>query len=81
MFQPIQIETQSEQQGLSHLRVQGSTWRASREVSFNGGEQALNQGAATVKPSREGTSHLGTHSVRAPGLLPKFYPPRASVCL
>jgi hypothetical protein len=28
MFQPIQIETQSEQQGLAHLRVQGSTWCA-----------------------------------------------------
>jgi hypothetical protein len=66
MFQPLQIETQSEQQGLAHLRVQGSTWCASRESSFDRGEQTLDQGAATVMPSREGTSHLGTHSVRAP---------------
>ena len=31
MFQPIQIETQSEQQGLTHLHGQGSTWGTGRE--------------------------------------------------
>jgi hypothetical protein len=69
MFQPIQIETQSEQQGLAHLRAQRSTRCASREFSFDRREQALDQGAATVKPSWKGTSHLGTHSVHAPGFL------------
>src|SRR5436309_229713 len=70
MFQPIQIETQSEQQGLTHLHTQRATWGASREFSFDRREQALDQGAAAVKPSWEGTSHLGTHSVYAPGFLP-----------
>src|SRR5438445_246107 len=70
MFQPIQIETQSEQQGLTHLHRQRATWGASREFSFDRREQALDQGAAAVKPSWEGTSHLGTHSVYAPGFLP-----------
>src|SRR6266403_356292 len=70
MFQPIQIETQSEQQGLTHLHTQRATWGASREFSLDRREQALDQGAAAVKPSWEGTSHLGTHSVYAPGVLP-----------
>src|SRR6266403_366903 len=70
MFQPIQIETQSEQQGLTHLHRQRATWGASREFSFDRREQALDQGAAAVKPSWEGTPHLGTHSVYAPGFLP-----------
>ena len=70
MFQPIQIETQSEQQGLTHLHGQGATWGASREFSFDRREQALDQGPATVGPAREGASHLGTHSVQAPGFKP-----------
>src|SRR6267154_4927990 len=70
MFQPIQIETQYEQQGLTHLHRQRATWGASREFSFDRREQALDQGAAAVKPSWEGTPHLGTHSVYAPGFLP-----------
>src|ERR1700730_947915 len=70
MFQPIQIETQSEQQSLAHLCAQGSTRCASREFSFDRREQALDQGAATVNPFRECTSHLGAHSVHAPGFLP-----------
>jgi len=70
MFQPIQIEAQSEQQGLAHLCAQGSARCASREFSFDRREQALDQGATTVNLFRECTSHLGTHSVHAPGFLP-----------
>src|SRR6266446_4705358 len=72
MFQPIQIETQSEQQGLAHLRGQGSTRCASREFSFDRREQGLDQGAATVKASWEGTSHLGAHTTQTPGFLSAF---------
>jgi hypothetical protein len=64
MFQPIQIETQSEQQGLTHLHGQRATWGTSREFSFDRREQALDQGAAAINPSRECASHLGAHSVR-----------------
>ena len=49
MFQPIQIETQSEQQSLAHLRAQGSTSGACREFPFDRREQALDQGAAAGK--------------------------------
>ena len=72
MFQPIQIETQSEQQGLTHLRAQRSTRCAGREFSFHRGEQALDQGAAAVNPLRESPPHFGTHSVHAPGFLSAF---------
>ena len=69
MFQPIQIETQSEQQGLAHLSGQGSTWGAGREFSFDRREQALDQGAAAVNPLRERPPHLGAHAMYAPGFL------------
>ena len=69
MFQPIQIETQSEQQGLPHLHGQGSTRCASREFSFDRREQGLDQGAAAVNPLWEGTPHLGADSVQMPGFL------------
>ena len=35
MFQPIHIETQSEEQGLTHLHGQRATRGASREFSFD----------------------------------------------
>ena len=41
MFQPIQIETQSEQQCLPHLHGQGSTWGACREFPFDGRDPRL----------------------------------------
>jgi hypothetical protein len=46
MFQPIQIETQSELQGLTHLGAQRLTRCTGREFSFHRREQALDQGAA-----------------------------------
>ena len=49
MFQPIRIETQSEQQGLPHLHGQRSTRCASREVAFYRTEQAFDQGAAQAE--------------------------------
>jgi len=69
MFQPIQIETQSEQQCLPHLHGQGSTWGACREFSFHRREQALDQGASAVNPLRECPPHLGAHTMYAPGFL------------
>ena len=69
MFQPIQIETQSEQQGLAHLRVQGSTWCASREFSFDRGEQALDQGAAGYTPRLPGRVVSGRRTARLPWFL------------
>src|SRR6266478_1610564 len=72
MFQPIQIEAQAEQQGLAHLCAQGSTRCASREFSFDGREQALDQGSTAVEPLRKGPPHLGTHSVHTPSFLPTF---------
>jgi RHS repeat-associated protein len=51
MFQPIQIETQSEQQSLTHLHGQRATWGACREFSFDRREQPLDQGAALATPA------------------------------
>ncbi len=70
MFQPVQIETQSEQQGLTHLCAQRSTWRTGREFPFHGREQALDQGAAAVNPLREFTPHHGAYSAQAPCFRP-----------
>ncbi len=72
MFQAIQVEAESEQQGLTHLRAQRLTRGPSREFSFDRREQALDQGAATVKPSWESISHLGAHSMHAPSFLSAF---------
>ena len=69
MFQPIQIETQSEQQGLTFLRAQRATGRTSRELALHRTEQALDQGSAPVELLRKGSPHLGAHSMDAPGFL------------
>ena len=69
MFQPIQIETESEQQGLTHLHGQGSTWGTGREFSFDRREQTLDQRTAAVNPLWKGTAHLGAHAVNGPGFL------------
>jgi hypothetical protein len=70
MFQPVQIETQSEQQGLTHLYGQRRTRCACREFPFYGREQAFDQGAAPIDPLWKRTPHLRAHSVHAPGFLP-----------
>src|SRR5208282_133264 len=72
MFQPIQIETQSEQQGLTGLHAQRTARYASRELPFHGREKTFDQGTATVNPLRECMPHLGTDSVHAPCFLPAF---------
>jgi hypothetical protein len=69
MPQTIQIETQAEQQGLTHLGAQRTTGRASRELALHRTEQTLDQSTAAIKASRERPPHLGTHSVDAPGFL------------
>jgi hypothetical protein len=53
MPQGTQIETQSEQQGLAHLHVQGATLRAGRELAFHRGELALDQGTAPIELPRK----------------------------
>src|ERR1700674_4409796 len=70
MLQAIQIETQSEQQGLTHLHAQRTTWCPSRELALYRTEQAFDQGPAAIKPLRECPPHLGTHSAHAPCFLP-----------
>jgi hypothetical protein len=70
MFQAIQIETQSKQQGLAGLHAERTTWCTSREFSFDRREQALDQGTTAVNPLRECMPHFGTHPVHAPGFLP-----------
>jgi hypothetical protein len=69
MPQAIQIETQAEQQGLPLLHTQGTTWCTGRELALDRRKQALDQSAAPVHSSWEFPTHLGTHSVAAPGLL------------
>src|SRR5580693_4792131 len=69
MPQAVQIETQSEQQGLTLLRAQRATRRTGRELAFYRTEKALDQGSAPVEPSRKGSPHLGAHSMNAPGFL------------
>src|SRR5271167_2658374 len=70
MFQAIQIETQTEQQGLANLHAQRTTRSTSRELPFHRREQAFDQGPASVKPLREGPPHFGTYSMHAPCFLP-----------
>src|SRR6204780_5478641 len=69
MPQAIQIETQAERQGLPLLHTQGTTWCTGRELALDRRKQALDQSAAPVHSSWEFPTHLGTHSVAAPGLL------------
>src|ERR1700723_2498759 len=69
MPQAVQIETQSEQQGLTLLRAQRATRRTGRELAFYRTEKALDQGSAPVEPSRKGSPHLGAYSMNAPGFL------------
>src|SRR5579864_9235838 len=69
MPQAVQIETQSEQQGLTLLRTQRAARRTSRELALHRTEKALDQGSAPVKPSRKCTPHLGAHPMNAPGFL------------
>ena len=69
MFQAIQIETQSEQQGLTLLHRQRTAWRTGRELALHRREQALDQSAASVNSSWERSAHLGAHSVDAPRFL------------
>ncbi len=69
MPQAVQIETQSEQQGLTLLRAQRATRRAGRELALYRTEQTLDQGSTPVKPSRKCSSHLGADSMNVPGFL------------
>src|ERR1700739_4575894 len=72
MFQPVQVETQSEQESLAYLRAQRSTRCTGRKLSFHRREQTLDQGATAVNPLRECAPHLGAHSVHVPGFLSAF---------
>src|ERR1700680_2200787 len=69
MPQAIQIETQPKQQGLPHLHAQAASWRTSRKLALYRREDALDQSAAPIEPSRKRLPHLGANSVYAPCLL------------
>ncbi len=69
MPQAVQIETQTEQQGLAHLHGQTATQGPRRELTFDRGGDALDQCTLAVELSRERSPHLRTHSANAPGFL------------
>jgi hypothetical protein len=69
MPQAIHIETQPEQQRLPPLGAQRAAWCTGREFALHRTEQALDQRATTIDPSRELPPHLGAHSMEAPGFL------------
>src|ERR1700675_4023330 len=72
MPQSIQIETQSEQEGLALLRVQRAAGRTSRELAFHRTEQALDQGSSPVEPSRKCSPHPRAPSINTPGFFSTF---------
>ena len=69
MPQAIQIETQSEQQGLAHLHAQRAAWCTGGELSLHRREDTLDQGAASIQPSRKRPPHLSADSLDAPSLV------------
>ena len=70
MFQTVQIEAQSEQQGLADLHAQRATRCACRELALYRTEQALDQGPEARKALRKCPPHLAAHSAHTPGFLP-----------
>ena len=70
MPQAIEVETQSEQQGLAHLHPERAAGRPSRELALHRREHRFDQGAAPVELSRKRPPHFGPHSAHPPGLLP-----------
>ena len=70
MPQAVQVETQSEQQGLARLHPERAAGCASRELALHRREHRFDQGAAPVELSRERPPHFGTHSAHSPSLLP-----------
>jgi hypothetical protein len=72
MPQAIEIETQTEQHGLAHLRGQRAARSSSRELAFDRRKQALDQGLAPIKSLRKRSVHLGSYSMDAPGFLSAF---------
>ena len=51
------------------LGEKGSSGGAGRELALDTGEDALDQGAASVLPTREVAAHLGSHPSEAPSAL------------
>src|ERR1700730_6210311 len=72
MPQAVQIETQSEQQSLTLLRVQRAARSAGRELALDRTEQALDQRSASVEASRERSPHFGADFMNMPGFLSAF---------
>jgi hypothetical protein len=72
MPQAIQIETQAEQQGLTHRHAQTASRCPSRELAFDRREYALDQCATPIGSLRECPPHLGTHAAHAPSFLSAF---------
>jgi hypothetical protein len=72
MPQATEIETQSEEQGLTLLHRQRATGRASREPALHQDKQALDQRSVPIERSRKRPAHLSAHPVGAAGFLPAF---------
>ena len=70
MPQAVQVETQSEQQGLARLHPERAAGGASRELALHRREHRFDQGAAPVELWRERPPHFGAHSAHPPGFLP-----------
>jgi len=68
MPQTIQIETQAEQQGLTHLGAQRTTGRASRELALHRTEQTL---LTAVESTSNGDNLMRFNRVysKLPGLI------------
>ena len=66
MPQAIQVETQSEQQGVAPLRAQRTSRRMSGRRALHRAEQNLDQGTAPIELLRERPPHIGTHSTDTP---------------
>ena len=62
MFQAIQTETQAEQQGLAHLHAQRPVRRSGAKLTLHRREDALDQSAASIEPSRIAPTHLDAES-------------------
>ena len=77
MPQPIQIETQAEQQGLPHLHRQTAARGAGRELAFDRREDALDQRAAPV----ELLGKARRISARTPCTRQVFFPRLAGITL
>jgi hypothetical protein len=58
----MEIEGQTQQQGLAGLGMDGSAWGAAREFAFHCREDAFDEGAFSILLGWEAFSHLKPHT-------------------